>query len=97
VTQDDHRARHDPEVLGVQEQLVPQVRDVREVVADAVVAAIGRVTAGRGRRAGGVQLAVGGHVRQHAFDVPARERVVDRPHDLEVVRDAGRVPVVLRA
>ena len=43
------------------------------------------------------QLAVRGQVAEHGLEVTPRERVVDRAHDLDLVRHAGRVAVVLGA
>ena len=48
----------DAEVLGVQHELLPEALDVGEVVAQAVVAAVGPGAAGEPRGAREMQLAV---------------------------------------
>ena len=90
VAHHDHRARHGADVVGVQRQLVPHARDVGEVLAHALVAAVGP---GARDVAGGaveMQLAVGRGDRHQPVDVARGERGVATPDDGDVWSSARR-------
>ena len=64
VAEDDHAARHDADVLGVQRQLVPHPAGVGEVLAQAGVAAVGLGAARELRGAARLEDDVLGDVQQ---------------------------------
>ena len=89
VAHHDDRPGHDAEVVGVDLELVPDRLDVGEVVGAARRGrCTGPVAAGRARRALDVDLARRVDEVQRALEVAHRERGVDRPHDVDVLRSA---------
>src|SRR6185436_18455876 len=82
VPDHDHRAGDHADVLGVQDQLLPDALDVAEVLAQPVVAEIRTAAAGEPCRAGEVELAVRADVAERRLDVTPGERVVDRTDDV---------------
>src|SRR5215210_899392 len=93
----DHRARDDAEVVGVDLEPVPDGLDVLEVLPQAVVADVGSAAPGGARGRLDVELAGGVDEVQRALEVAYRERGVDRPDDVDVLREPCRVAVVLRS
>ena len=85
------------EVLGVQDEVLPDALDVGEVLAQALVAAVGLGAAGEAGGAGEVELAVRARWPDIAVDVTAGEGVVERAHDIGLVGQTGRVSVVVGA
>src|SRR5215213_4192849 len=95
VAHDDHRAGHHAVVLGMDLELLPDRLDVGEVLAQPLVPAVGALPARRVRGLLEVDLAVGRDEVERALEIADGEGGVDRPHDVDVLRQAGGVAVVL--
>jgi hypothetical protein len=92
VAERDHPAGGDADVVGGDAQVVPHLGGVGEVLAHAVVAAVGLRAALARRRADRVEHDVGRDVLQGGLEVAAGERVVDRADRVGLVRPRSGLP-----